>query len=124
MSNTIYKLYYNMLESNGFAMIDYIPLDTVNSDTFFISHSIDSIKSNSFSIPFTVSVSKNQTPYINDEEMIISIREKIDFVASGKNYATIKNIGKDIGKEDYKDYVPLRQSDLPNGFIEIKGINE
>ena len=113
-----------MLESNGFAMIDYIPLDTVNSDTFFISHSIDSIKSNSFSIPFTVSVSKNQTPYINDEEMIISIREKIDFVASGKNYATIKNIGKDIGKEDYKDYVPLRQSDLPNGFIEIKGINE
>lgn len=124
MSNSICKLYYNMLESNSFGIIDYLQLDTVNSDTFFISHSIDSIKSNSFSIPFTIAVSKNQVPYLNEEEIIMVIREKVAFAASGPNYTKIKNNGKDIGREDYKDYVPLRQSDLPNGFIEMKGVNE
>jgi hypothetical protein len=124
MSNSVYKFYSNSLASGYFTLVDYIPLDTVNANTLFISHSIDTLKSNSYSIPFTIAVSQTAVPYLQEAEMVISIREKVDFVARGPNDITIKNIGKDIGKGNYKDYVPLRQSDLPSGFVELKGINE
>jgi len=124
MSNSVYKFNYNMLTSGGFSLVDRIAMDTENSDTIFVSHTIDSVKASNMELPFTIFVSKNPVPYINEEEMVLVIREKVDFAARGPNYVDIKNTGKDIGKEDYKDYVPLRQSDLPSGFIEIKGINE
>jgi len=124
MSNSVYKFYYNILTTGGFALVDRISLNTENSDTIFVSHTIDSVKTDNLEVPFTITVSKNPVPYINEEEMVLVIREKVDFVARGPNYVDIKNTGKDIGKEDYKDYVPLRQSDLPSGFIEMKGINE
>ena len=124
MSNSVYKFYSNALAAGYFSLVDYIPLDTINSNTFFISHSIDTLKSNSYSIPFTLSVSTTAVPYLMEEEMVIVAREKVDFVARGPNESIIKNIGKDIGEGNYKDYVPSRQSDLPNGFIELKGINE
>lgn len=124
MSNSVYKFYSNVLSSGYFSLVDYIPLDTVNANALFISHSIDTLKSNSYSLPFTIAISATAVPYLKDTEMVISIREKVDFIARGPNDVIIKNAGKDIGKEDYKDYVPLRQSDLPFGFIELKGENE
>ena len=124
MSNSIYKFYSNVLASGYFALVDYIPLDTVNANAFFISHSIDTLKSNVYSIPFSISISKTAVPQLLEEEMVVTIQEKVDFVANGPNCTIIKNNGKDIGQGNYKDYYPLRQSDLPKGFTQLKGINE
>jgi len=123
MSNILCKFYNNANAVSTFTLVDYIALNTINANALFIDHTIDTIKSSSYTLPFYITVSKTLMPVLNEIESVIVAREEIDFAAHGPNYTIIKNIGKDIGKEDYKDYVPLRQSDLPKGFIELRGQN-
>ena len=100
MSNIVYKFYNNANAISAFTLVDYIPLETINADVLFIDHTIDALKSSSYVLQFTIAVSKTPMPYANEVETTVAAREKVDFAANGPNYTTIKNIGKDIGKEN------------------------
>ena len=60
-------------------------------------------------------------PYFGDidEEIVIVIREKVDLTARGPNDVLVKNIGKDVGGDDYVDKKPYRPKSLPPGFTEL-----
>jgi hypothetical protein len=73
--------------------------------------------SNTYSLPFEISIAEIHAPYI-EEDMVVVIREKVDLTATGPNDVLIKNIGKDLGGENYVDKKPYRPKELPPGFEE------
>jgi len=81
-----------------------------------ISQFYDAYKADSDVLPFEISVA-NHAPYI-EEEIIVVIRERVDLTARGPNDVLIKNIGKDLGGENYIDQKPYRPKELPPGFEE------
>ena len=78
----------------------------------------DNTKPYSTTLPFEISVAEDHAPYI-EEEFVIVIREKVDLTARGPNDVLIKNIGKDLGGENYIDSKPYRPKELPPGFQEL-----
>jgi len=74
-------------------------------------------------IPFTITILDKHVPYINQEEFMVVIRERIDVTARGPHETTLNNLGDDIGRENYKNKVPYRPLELPPGFQELKGNN-
>jgi hypothetical protein len=84
----------------------YIPEDVENSN-----------------IPFTITILDKHVPYINQEEFMVVIRERIDVTARGPHETTLNNLGDDICRENYKNKVPYRPLELPPGFQELKGNN-
>ena len=89
-----------------------------NSFALSILQDADNTKPYSYSLPFQISVAKIHAPYI-DEEIVIVIREKVDLTARGPNDVLVKNIGKDVGGDDYVDKKPYRPKSLPPGFTEL-----
>lgn len=89
-----------------------------NSHSLTIVEYSDCKKPYSQVLPFEISVAEKHAPYI-EEEMVIVIREKVDLTARGPNDVLIKNIGKDLGGENYIDSKPYRPKDLPPGFQEL-----
>lgn len=103
-----------------------IPLDT--SVIFSISNSIDAYIStpqfygisDSQTIPFIFSASKNQIPYIKHEEYSLAIREKVDLSSAGTQERTIADENKDLGQNGSLSY-PYKPRGLNANFIELKG---
>lgn len=89
-----------------------------NSFDLTISQFMDALKPSSDVLEFSITVAEEHAPYIQ-EEMVVVIREKVDLTARGPNDVTIKNIGKDVGGENYIDKKPYRPKELPPGFEEV-----
>lgn len=89
-----------------------------NSFDLTILQYADNTKSYSYTIPFEISVAEEHAPYI-DTDIVVVIREKVDLTARGPNDVLIKNIGKDVGGENYIDAKPYRPKELPPGFEEV-----
>ena len=116
MSNQIYKF------SNGLAEISSMDLFVSNANALIVSQISDGVFSCETELPFTINVSKNQIPHLEEEEIMIVMREKVNLSAHGKNYVQIKNSTLDTDIESApKPYRPLV---IPNGFTELKGKNE
>ena len=89
-----------------------------NSFDLTISQFYDANVASSYTIPFEISVADEHVPYI-EEDMVVVIRERVDLTARGPNDVLIKNIGKDLGGENYIDKKPYRPKELPPGFEEV-----
>jgi hypothetical protein len=89
-----------------------------NSFDLTILQYADNVKSTTYTIPFEISVAEEHAPQI-DTDIVVVIREKVDLTARGPNDVTIKNIGKDVGGENYIDKMPYRPKELPPGFEEV-----
>lgn len=90
------------------------------SDSMTIDHFGDVIKAAEGEIPFVISATNCQIPFIEEEEFCVVIREKVDFTAQGPNDVLIKNRDQDIGTKESKAK-PYSPVELPPGFIELKG---
>lgn len=97
---------------------------STNVNALTILHTWDGVVSNSTTLNFTIDITSGHVPYINEEEFMIVIRERVDATARGTQDITITNVGEDIGKENYNEKVPYRPWELPQGFTELKGQNE
>jgi hypothetical protein len=93
-----------------------LPIENVFDLTIPMTY--DVMVSSSQDLPFLISVAEVHAPYI-EEEMVVVIREKVDLTARGPNDTLIKNIGKDLGGENYIDSTPYRPKELPPGFEEV-----
>lgn len=111
MNNKIYKFYKEELNE-----IDSMDLFVSNAHSLIISQISDADKVSSNTISFTISSGNNHVPYLKEEEIMLVIREKIDLTAHGPN--PVANTSDD------KNQMPYRPSDLPIGFVELKGENK
>jgi len=91
------------------------------SESLTIDHFSDVIKSAEGEFEFVISATNCQIPEIDEVEFAVVIREKVDMTAQGPNDVTIKERDKDSGTKDFKDHRPCIPTDLPPGFIELKG---
>jgi len=79
----------------------------------------DATISTSHTLPFEIPVADTHAPSIDEAEMALVIREKVDLSARGPNDVPVKNAGKDLGGENYIDKKPYRPKTLPPGFQEV-----
>lgn len=108
-----YKLYkFNTEELNE---IDNITLALSNANALIISNIADMTKSYSNTLTFTITSGNNHVPYLEDTEIMVVVREKVDLTAHGPN--PVENTTSDKNKR------PYRPVNLPQGFIELKGEN-
>jgi hypothetical protein len=91
------------------------------SEGLTIDHFSDVIKTAEGEIEFVISSTNCQIPEIDDIEYAVVIREKIDMSAQGPNDVMIKERDKDIKNKNFKDHKPCIPTDLPPGFIQLKG---
>jgi len=96
-----------------------IDLDFEVSNGMTISHYADSVKASSATIPFTIEGVDKHVPQFGDEKWQVVVREKIDLTATGPDEGVKKEVGKDVGKYEYKDSVPAKPLGLPPGFQEL-----
>jgi len=118
MSTKFYKIHKDTLTE---ITSDVLTISNVNS--IVIQHVYDSVISDEANINFTISFAEGHVPYLENEEFMIVIREKVDATSRGPHDITITNVGKDIGRSNYKNKVPHRPWEFPQGFKELKGIN-
>lgn len=78
--------------------------------------SLDLANSNSISIPFTIDVASNYVSILQEEEIMLVVRSKADFIAHGPNDIEIKN----EEEVNAKGELPRRPLPLPNGFEVLK----
>lgn len=90
-----------------------------DSTGMIISHFVDLIRSAKDTLFFNIEGTSKYVTFIKDIEFPVSVRKKVNMVAVGPNEKVIKEVGKDIGKYDYKDKIATCPSDLPPGFEEI-----
>ena len=62
---------------------------------------------------------RNLAVHIEDTEFYLVFRKKVNATAIGPHEKRITDIGKDIGKENYKDVVPTTPPVMPNEFREL-----
>ena len=74
-------------------------------------------------IPFTIEGSSTGIPLLDPNEYMITIRERVDMSAQGPDDVIIKNAGKDIGQENYKDKSPYRPKNHPS-FTVLRDLKE
>ena len=109
----------HLIEKDGLDLVDTKEITLANTTSMTISHYAYSVKSTSASIPFSIEGAEKHIPHVDEIEFCTVVRKKVDFTAVGPNEKVIKEIGKDVGKYDYKDDVPTKPTDLPPGFTEI-----
>ncbi|MFA7219276.1 MAG: hypothetical protein WC119_02070 [Synergistaceae bacterium] len=120
MSAKIYKL-----DKDTLAEVAVTDLAMDDITMLSIHHVHDSNISSSGIISFSLDISNNlHIPYIEEEEFMVVVRERIDATARGPNDMTINYVGDDIGKENYNEKKPYRPWELPYGFTELKGKNK
>tara|TARA_R110000824_G_C15232856_1_gene678965 strand:- start:15523 stop:15897 length:375 start_codon:yes stop_codon:yes gene_type:complete len=123
MKNILYKFNKNTLTT-----VDSETLLTEGAVSLTVNHNAGKTISASNDISFTAqgtgSVSgKNSTvPYINDNSYMTVIRERVDLSARGPDDVRMKNLGKDVGKENYKDSLPAQPRNPFYGFTILKDI--
>ena len=91
------------------------------SDSLTIDHYSDVIKNAEGEIEFVISSTNCQIPEIDDVEYAVVIREKVDMTAQGPNDVLIKERDKDNGNKNFKEHRACIPTDLPPGFIQLKG---
>lgn len=106
--------------SQSLPSIDIKTLSLTESFGMTISSYLDSVLYSSSELPFSISVSNKQIPFILEEEYALSVRNKVDLSATGPDVVTLTEEGKDTGSHNYKDRSPYRPRVLTEGFIEIK----
>jgi len=116
MSNMskIYKL-----DKNTLTFVADQDMVISNVQSLVIQHVHDNSVSDESTLVFSIEIAKHHAPYIEEEEFMVVIREKVDLAARGPDDITLRNIGKDKGWEDYKDSKPYRPMALPEGFKEL-----
>ena len=119
MGSKIYKF-----DKVSLTEIDSKVLSVSNVQGMTIQHIFDNSISDAYMIPFYIEIVDGHVPYIEVEESMVVIREKVDATSRGPNDIKITNVGEDIGKFNYKQKVPYRPWELPQGFTELKGQNE
>ena len=110
----IYKL-----DKDTLSLVDNKHMAISNVQSLVIQHIHDNSVSDESTLVFSIEVAKHHAPYIEEEEFVVAIREKVDLTARGPYDITLRNIGKDKGWEDYKDSSPYRPMELPEGFREL-----
>lgn len=118
----------NKFQMSNLTFISSIDIPLSSSIIFSISNSIDAYQispsfigiSNSQTIPFIFSSSKNQIPYIKQEEYSLVIREKVDLSTAGTQERTIADENKDLGQNGSISY-PYKPRGLNANFTELKG---
>jgi len=118
MSSKLYKI-----DKDTLTEISSTRLEFSEATALAIQHIHDATITLSESIPFTITILDKHVPYINEEEFMVVIRERIDVTARGPQDTTLNNLGDDIGRENYNNKVPYRPLELPPGFQELKGNN-
>lgn len=113
MAAKIYK-YSNTLDE-----ISSMELFVSNAQALIVSQIMDGIYAYDATLPFTITTSINQVPFLKEEEIMVVLREKIDLSAHGKDDISIKNMNIDTTQSP-KPYRPL---EIPEGFTELKGSN-
>ena len=69
---------------------------------------------------FTLSsTTRSFAVHIEPIEFYLVFRKKVNMTAVGPNENKIKNVGQDIGKEDYKAVAPVTPLDFPREFREL-----
>ena len=91
------------------------------SDAMTIDQYSDVIKNSDGEIEFTISATNCQIPEVEDPEYCVVIREKVDMTANNPNDVMIKERDKDTGNKDFYDHKAYIPTELPPGFIELKG---
>jgi hypothetical protein len=91
------------------------------SDSMTIDHYADTIKSAEGEVEFIIYSTNCQIPEIDEVKYSVVIREKVDLTAQGPNDVLIKERDKDNGNKNFKDHKPCIPTDLPPGFIQLKG---
>jgi len=110
------KIYYL---TNTYNEVSNVVVNMANTSGMTISHFAGVTKSTMATLPFVIEGVETHIPTISEPEFCLVIRKKVDLTAVGVNGNVIKDIGKDIGKYDYKDSVPTVPNDLPPGFTEL-----
>jgi len=93
--------------------------DLSDSNGMVITHYADSVKGSSATLNFEFEGVEQYLPAITSIDFCNVVRKKVDLKAIGPNSKTIKDIGPDKGKYNYKDSVPAQPLDLPPGFKEL-----
>jgi hypothetical protein len=78
-----------------------------------ISQIADMTKSYSNTLTFTISSGDKHVPYLEETEMVVVVREKVNLTDHGQN--PVENTSSDRNKR------PYRPANLPQGFVELKG---
>ena len=95
-------------------MVDSMDLMVSNANAMTISHVLDATKSSSTIIPFSLEIANVYVPLLNEEEMMVVSRNKVDMIAHGPNdMASLEEVSGS-GK------MPRSPSVLPTGFKELK----
>lgn len=105
MNSKIHKFSKNSLLS-----VDSEILFSDQAITLTIDHGTDTTLGYSQEIPFRIEGAQHGAPYIEENQYMIVIRERVDMSARGPEDVTIKNVGEDIGQGNYKDKAPYRPS--------------
>jgi hypothetical protein len=113
MTVKIYK-YSNTLDE-----ISSMELFVSNAQSLLVSQLMDGVYSYDATLPFTISTASGQIPFLEEEEIMVVLREKIDLSAHGKDDIAIKNMNIDTTQSP-KPYRPLA---TPKGFTELRGSN-
>jgi hypothetical protein len=109
--NKIYKF------SNSLNEISSMDLYVSNANSLIISYVSDGIYSCNSSIPFSITTAKITVPFLEEEEIMLVSREKIDLTTHTPFGVAIKNLNIDTEILP-KPYRPL---EIPEGFTELKG---
>ena len=99
--------------------IDLVQTGLTRTDGMTISQFASNVKSTESTINFEIDIVKEQVPQIDEVEFCLTVRKKVNMTAIGVNGKTRKDIGEDLGKDNYRNNVPARPLDLPNGFTEL-----
>ncbi len=118
MSSKLYKI-----DKDTLVEISSTELEISGATALSIQHIHDATITSSENLPFNITILDKHVPYINQEEFMVVIRERIDVTARGPQETTLNNLGDDIGRENYNKKVPYRPLELPPGFQELKGNN-
>lgn len=114
LSNVMYILYnetldtVQKLEKDTLTPVSSLSFNTDEGEGLTIYHNTNNDVTISHLIAFEIVGVKGGIPYIENNDYMIVTRGRVDMSANGVNDVTIKNVGKDIGSENYKDRMPYR----------------
>lgn len=89
-----------------------------NAYALVISHYVGAYKTSENEIPFVITGTSNFVPLMNEVGFCVSVRKKVDFMASGVNQKIIRDNGRDVGNSNVNS-VPSVSPELPIGFQEV-----
>lgn len=111
--NSIYKFDTSFNETSTTSLF----VSNVNS--LIISQTNDAAKNYANEILFTIDVAEIYVPYLEPEEMMVTVRKRADFTAHGPKEIEIRDANNSIGETNVFYPAPLRPTPLPEGFLEL-----